>query len=173
MKIVSLLNCTTFNNRSCANVIRNHMRSTLLILCLIADEQLFAQDTTVTWLFNIDTSAYAIYFDKKQIPQELYSVIGIESTKDIANPGRAYQRGCEGNGVLPRQRLNWIASDTSNHWIISVSYGGRASGTKFYFIDKDSGRLNSNILYFKRYQAEKLTLDAIIPLLQSRQFLRG
>lgn len=149
------------------------MRVVLFLFFLFVGDQMFSQDTTATWLFNIDTSAYTVHFDKKQIPKELYAIIGIESTKDIANPGKSYQRGCVSNGVLPRKRLNWIASDSSNHWIISVSYGGRASGTKFYFVDKDNGKLNCNVLYFNRWRAEELTLGGLIPLLQSRQFVRG
>ena len=151
----------------------NCTRTILFLLCLIAGEQLFAQDTTVTWLNNIDTSAFTISYDKKRIPEELYPAIGIKSLRDIANPGKRYRRGCVGGARLPNKRLNWMASDKNNHWILSVSYGGYACGTKFYFIDKDSGQLNTNIMYFTCREPGKLTLGKLIPELNAKRFIRG
>lgn len=149
------------------------INTSFLVLCLTASQQLFSQDTTSTWMFSIDTAAFTTFFDKNEIPKELYYSIGIESKREIANPHMPYQKGCVGNGTLPRKRLNWIAQDTSNHWVLSISYGGIGSGSQFYFFDKDSGKLNANVFYLQGINPEDYSLQVVLSKLKSKQFIRG
>ncbi len=103
----------------------------------------FSQDTTVTWINNIDTNAYKVCFKKRCIPKEFYSIINIKKSTDIANANKDYQTGCVGHG-LPLHRLNWLAKDKNNHWVLSISNGGLVQETCYFFIDKEKGKININ-----------------------------
>lgn len=149
------------------------IKTTILALCLFAGRYLLSQDTTTTWMFHIDTSAFTVRYDKGFIPAELYAAIGIENTRDIANPHMPFRKGCTGTGTIPHKRLNWIAQDTSNHWILSISYGGKSSGTQFYFIDKDSGKINTNVFYLQGINQEDYSLSTVLTKLKSQQYKRG
>lgn len=149
------------------------MRTIFLILFLLTIEFSFSQDTTVTWLNNIDTSSFQIFYKKKNIPVYFYSIIGIKNKKDIASSNKSYQTGCVGRHGLPRKRLNWLAQDNNNHWVLSVSYGGFAHGTKYFFINKDNGKLNVNCFhFFGTPNYNDLTFGATIYRLKARQFRR-
>lgn len=148
------------------------MRTLIFILTFLAGQSLFSQDTTTTWMFSIDTSAFTVRYDKGFIPAELYSAIGIQSTRDIANPHMPYHKGCTGTGTMPHKRLNWIAQDSSNHWILCISYGGKASGTQFYFIDKHTGEINSNVFYLHGINPEDYSLSTVLTKLKSGQYKR-
>lgn len=139
---------------------------------LVLAKQLIAQDTSVTWIHHVNPSAFTVHYDKKSIPQELFSILGIQSVADIANPGRRYQKGCIAYRNLPHKRLNWIATDSSNHWIVSVSHGGRGSGTLFYFIDKEKGDLNTSRFTVQVAGAEKLHLTKVVEEIKARRYWR-
>jgi|ERR1041385_2098482 hypothetical protein len=145
----------------------------ILGLFLFTVDEVNAQDTTVVWLNNIDTSGYTIQYNKKYIPEEFYSIIGIEKPKEIANANKRFNKGCTDSGIFPHKRLNWIASDNHNHWILSISYGGYASGTKYYFIDKEKEKPNTNIFYFTGSNNGNLTFGETTLKLATKQFIRG
>jgi hypothetical protein len=69
---------------------------------------------------------------------------------EIANPGEKYVSGCVGPSDIPHNRLNWVAKDKNNHTVVSISVGGKAHRTKFFYIDKDKGMYNINELCFGR-----------------------
>ena len=119
------------------------MKTKLLILFLLTTKFLFSQDTTVTWINNIDTNSFKVCFKKRCIPKEFYSIINVDNSKDIANAKKKYQTGCVGHG-LPHHRLNWLAKDKNNHWVLSISYGGLHNRTDYFFIDKEKGKININ-----------------------------
>jgi hypothetical protein len=148
------------------------MKTFFALLFFLTANQLFAQDTTVAWINNIDTSVYTIKYNKKDIPTEFYSIIGIEKQNEIASANELYQKGCTGSGLLPRKRLNWIANDNHNHWVLSISYGGRANGTEYYFIDKEKEKPNSNCFYFYGSNAMNLTFGETTLRMAAKQFLR-
>lgn len=148
------------------------MRKLFIVLFLITGKFLSGQDTTVTWMYDPDPATFTIHYDKKYIPEEFFSILGIESASDIANPGKPYQKGCTSVRDLPHKRLNWIASDSSEHWVLSISYGGRASGTMFYFIDKEKGALNSNQFYLQAVNPEKLTLAGSFAEIKAKRYWR-
>jgi hypothetical protein len=149
------------------------MRTLFLSLLLIAGLRLLAQDTSSTWLDSIDSAAFSATYDKRNIPEELFSVIHIESLKDIANPGKPYRTGCVSYGTLPSKRLNWIASDNHAHWVISISSGGRGHSTSFYFIDREKGEITCQVLYFQVPDPAKLTLPLLIPELKAGRYMKG
>lgn len=107
----------------------------------------FPQDTTVTWIKNIDTSSFKMFYSKSNIPKEFYKFIGIDNKKDMANPTDKWTPSCIGK---QHHRLNWIARDKNNHWVISVTYGGKGVWTNYHYFDKENGKLNINELIFNR-----------------------
>ncbi|MCW3084070.1 MAG: hypothetical protein JWP12_1436 [Bacteroidetes bacterium] len=148
------------------------MKAFFLIIFLFTIQLLYSQDTTVTWLNNIDTTAFQLHYNKKAIPKELYPLIKIDKAKDIASADGLYQAGCVGSG-LPRRRLNWIAKDTNNHWVLSISHGGYSSGTEYYFIDRSKGTLNVNCFtFYGSTNFNDLSFGSTIPLLKARKFYR-
>lgn len=146
------------------------MRIFIFLFSLFTFNQLFSQDTTVTWIYKIDTS-YHIQYQVSDIPNEFYTIIGISDSTEIVNANKEYGVGCTGS--LPHKRLNWIAYDDKNHWILSVSYGGRGSGTDYYFLDKENGVINTNQLYFHGKNYDSLTLGLIAKNIKAKQFDRG
>ncbi len=148
------------------------MQRLFIVLFLVVGKFLLAQDTTVTWMYDLDPATFTIHYDKKDIPEEFFSILGVESASDIANPGKPYQKGCTSRRALPHKRLNWIASDSNNHWVLSISYGGRGSGTMFYFIDKETGKLNSNQFHLQKTMPEKLTLADSFKEIKAKRYWR-
>lgn len=110
--------------------------------------KLFAQDTTVVWLKNIDTTDYKIIYNKKAIPDVLLKYMQVDKLSQIANPGEEYVSGCVGPRDKPHKRLNWVAKDKNNHVVVSISVGGKAHRPRFFYIDKDKGKYNLNELMF-------------------------
>lgn len=155
-----------------SNQLLNPMRKLLFVLLLISGKFLLAQDTTVTWMYTIDPATFTVQYDKKNIPEEFFSILGVESVSDIANPGKPYQKRCTSVRDLPHKRLNWIASDSTNHWVLSISYGGRGSGTLFYFIDKENGKLNTNQFHLHAADPEKLNLAGLCAEIKAKRFWR-
>lgn len=147
------------------------MRTVFTIVILSFCARLVAQDTTVTWAHKADPSSFIVRYDRAYTPQEFFSILGVDSVTDIANPGKRYQKGCSSVIALPRKRLNWIASDSSNHWIISLSYGGIGTGTTFYFIDKEGGVLNTEQFHLHTREPEKLSLAEAMQEVKAKRYL--
>jgi hypothetical protein len=147
------------------------MRTLILTISLFVNIFLFSQNSTGNWINRIDTSLYTLRYRAIDIPIDFYTIIGINGLKEIANANDSFERGCTGS--LPHKRINWIANDSNNHWILSVSYGGRGSGTEYYFIDKVRSNLNVNQLYFYGPDSETLTLSLIAIRIRAKQFDRG
>ena len=118
------------------------IKTNITILFIAFTSLLFAQDTTVAWIKKIDSLSYKTFSDKKYIPREFYKVIGFDSITQVANPNDKWTPSCIGR---QHYRLNWIAKDKINHWILSISYGGKSSSTSYYLFDKEKGKLNSNV----------------------------
>lgn len=132
------------------------MKSVVLIVFLLISNFLFSQDTTVLWIRNIDTLAFKLSYDKQDIPKEFYKTIGISSTEQIANPSDNWTSSCM-NPI--HHKLEWIAKDKNNHWVISITYGGRASGINYYLFDMEKVKLNINeLLIYDKY----LTLGSLV-----------
>lgn len=123
------------------------MRVLILSIFLFVKMPLFSQDTTVTWIRNIDTSSYKISYRKSNIPKEFYKFIGINRKNEIVNPSKNWTPSCISR---KHYRLNWIAKDKNNHWVISVTYGGRGVFTTYQYFDKVNDKLNLNELDFGR-----------------------
>ena len=122
------------------------MRLFLIITLLLTSGLSFSQDTTVTWIKNIDASSFKMLYDKKDIPKEFYRVLDIKDLKRLANPKDKYSPGCT-NPI--RGQLKWIAKQ-KNRWVISVVYGGKGVSNCYYFLDKEKGNLNINEIKFQR-----------------------
>ena len=142
------------------------MRTVFIISFLMATQLLFSQD--MSWFHKIDTLSYEIFYDKKTIPQTFYSVIGIETRNDIVNPNGNFSKGCTGPGK--RIRFNWLAKDKNNHWVISISYGGIAYNTKYFFFDSEGEKMNCKGIYFTGYDAEELTFTRAISKIYSKEY---
>jgi len=121
------------------------MKNIFLLVFLFVNVQLLhaQQSITNSWLKNIDTSSYKVYYKKKFVSRKIISAIDMKKSW-IAEPDGKFSAGCTGSGK--RKRLNWVAKDKNGHVILSISYGGIASGISYYFIDSDSGNLNVNKL---------------------------
>jgi hypothetical protein len=145
------------------------MKRTLLLLLFgllvsLAHYTAWGQDTTVTWLRNIDTTTFKMLYNKRAIPKEVYQVIGMANKNDIANPADNWTPSCMAS---PHRGLNWIAKDKKNHLVISVTYGAKAVVTKYYYFDKEKGKLNVNELTFER---KRLTFVQTTRLIKTRDF---
>jgi len=149
------------------------VRYTLILLLFSCAA--WGQDTTVTWINNIDTNSFKLLYDKKEIPKEFYLILQMRTIKDIASANEPFQGGCTGGGKgWPSQHLNWLAVDKNNHWVLSVSHGGRGYWTDYYYFDKEKGQLNVNILMFKGNIGDSgFTFEQTIPKLKARQFYRN
>ena len=55
-----------------------------------------------------------------------------------------------------------IAKDNNKHWVLSISFGGNAHGTKYLFIDKEKGSININGFRFIGANRNDLSLNATI-----------
>lgn len=119
-----------------------------IILLTALTAKFFAQDTTVTWLQNIDTTAFKYYNNKKYIPKDFYKYIDIKSVKEIANPTEEYTAGCVVQKGIPQQKLNWLVKDKKNHIVMKISCGGKAHRVLYYYLDTDKKKLNVNQLFF-------------------------
>lgn len=149
----------------------NTWRTFLLITGLLTFGFSFAQDTSVTWINNIDTTTFKIFYSRKSIPKDFYKIIGISKRGDIVSAHKAYQKGCVNRGRASK-RLNWLAKDNNNHWVLSISYGGRASGTKYIYIDCNKDGLNINGFYFTGGHHNNYSLGQTITKLKEGQFYR-
>jgi hypothetical protein len=111
-------------------------------------------------------------FTKKAIPSDLLNYIQVDKLKEIANPNEKFTSGCVGSFGIPRIRVNWVAKDKKNHFVISISFGGKAHRTCFYYVDKDSKKTNINELYFgNRYHAlTSLTFGATTKIIKAKEF---
>jgi hypothetical protein len=83
---------------------------------------------------------------------------------DIAEPADNWTASCLSK---PHQGLNWIAKDKNNHIIISVTYGAKAVITRYFYFDKDSGKLNVNELEFNR---KRLSFQQTVSLIKAGEF---
>ena len=131
----------------------------IFIFLTVLTVDLFSQDTTTTWLRNIDTADFKVYFNKKAIPADLLKYIEVDNLKEIANPGKKYVAGCVGPHGAPHMRLNWVAKDKKNHFAVSISFGGKAHATRFYYIDHDNNKTNINELSFGHSFKEAINLS--------------
>ena len=131
--------------------------------------KIFAQDTTVVWLQNIDTTAFKFYNDKKYIPKDFYKYIDIKSSKEIANPTEEYTSGCVGREGIPRKKLNWLAKDKNNHIVMKISTGGKAHRVLYYYLDTDKKKLNINQLFFG-YQSRDYTFGMTSLKIKTNEF---
>jgi hypothetical protein len=120
----------------------------IFAILILLTTDLFSQDTTVTWLRNIDTTDFGMYFNKKTIPKDLLKYIEVDNLNEIANPGKEYSAGCVRQHGTPYKRLNWIAKDHKNHLVVSISHGGKFHRTCFYYLDRDNKKTNINELSF-------------------------
>lgn len=150
------------------------MRNLILILFVLINSYLFSQDTTVTWISNIDTSAFKIYYDKKYIPIEFYSIIRISNLKEIYNSGKRFKTGNPFVQDKLIRRFNWLAVDKSKHWVLSVTYKSRGYGTSYFYIDKEKKEyiiVNCfGFLGLPNYN--ELKFHETLERLKSRQFYR-
>ena len=121
------------------------MKNILLLVFLCVNVQLLhaQQSITNSWLKNIDTISYKVYYKKKFVSRKIIATIDMKKSW-IAEPNGRFRAGCTGKGKS--KRLNWVAKDKNGHIILSISHGGLASGISYYFIDSDSGSLNANKL---------------------------
>lgn len=142
------------------------MRALTIIILLLTSRISFSQDTNVTWIKNIDTYAFKLLYDKRDIPKEFYSVLSIEDLNTIANPSEEYSPGCT-NPI--RGQLNWIAKQKSR-WIISITYGGKGVCNRFFFFDKDNGELNINEMNFLGPKKSGTTIREVVTLIKSGQY---
>jgi len=140
------------------------MKISVLIISLLTTGLSFSQDSTVTWIKNIDTLSFKMLTGKKDIPKEFYKFVEIKSLKEIANPTDEWTPSCI---RTPHKKLHWIAKDKNNHWVLSVTTGGKGVFAGYYFFDKEKGKLNFNELNFrKRY----MTFGQTITCIKSGQF---
>lgn len=140
------------------------MRVLILTIFLFVKMPLFSQDTIVTWIRNIDTSSFKISYRKNNIPKEFYKYIGIYNKKEISNPRKNWSPSC----ILRKHyKLNWIAKDKSNHWVISVTYGGRYLGTTYHYFDREKSNLNINQMIFRK---RDLTFEQAVKIIKSGNF---
>ena len=142
------------------------MKICLITILLLTSRLSFSQDTTVAWIKNIDTSAFKLFYNKKQIPKEFYPVLNIEKIRKLANPSDNYSPGCT-NPI--RGQLHWIAKQ-NNRWVISVTYGGKAVHTRYFFLDKDKGTLNINELNFNLPRRGKTTFGKTVTAIKNGQY---
>ena len=141
----------------------------ILILATILPLSNFGQDTNVVWLRHIDTTSFKISYSKKIIPQDFYNYIGIKDLKGIANPNEECNLGCVSRKGVPNRQFNWAATDQKNHYIISVTTGGYMHRTMYYFLDRDSKKLNVNILNFE-HGSRNYTLEKAVTAIKNRDF---
>lgn len=142
------------------------MRMLILITFLLTGRLSFSQDSTVTWIKNIDSTAFKMFYNKKDIPKEFYRVLNIKDISKIANPTDKYSPGC----VNPiRGQFHWMAKQKSR-WVISVTYGGRAVSTRYYFLDKEKDSLNINEINFDVPKRGKTTFGQIVTTIKSGQY---
>ncbi|MGZ3862890.1 MAG: hypothetical protein ACXVPN_10800 [Bacteroidia bacterium] len=146
------------------------MRAIFLATCFVASVNLLSQDTTVAWLNNIDTATFKIYYKKGSIPKDFYTFVGIDNLSEIVSANKPYRKGCLGS--LPGQRLNWLAKDNRGHWVLSVSFGGRAPGTKYLYIDHEKNIYNINGFWFLDDDRNNLTLGGALRKIKSGQYMR-
>jgi hypothetical protein len=142
------------------------MRAVLIIIFLLTRGLSFSQDTTVTWIKNIDTSAFKVFYNKKDIPKEFYRVLNVKDIKKLANSTDKYSPGCR-NPI--RGQFHWMAIQ-KNRWVISVTYGGRGVTTCYYFLDKEKGTLNINKIIFDVPKRGKTTFGQIVATIKSGQY---
>ncbi|MFI5141542.1 MAG: hypothetical protein ACHQII_04215, partial [Bacteroidia bacterium] len=88
------------------------MKAIFLTIFFFVSKILFSQDTSATWLNNIDTTKFEIHYKKESIPKKFYKIVGIENLREIVSANKSYRQGCTGS--LPGQRLNWLAKDENN-----------------------------------------------------------
>jgi hypothetical protein len=120
------------------------MKTSLIIILLLLSRLSFSQDTTVTWIKNIDTSSFKIIYNKKSIPKEFYRILEIKKIEELANSTDKYTPSCKG---LIRGQFHWMARQ-KDYWVISVTYGGKTVGTRYLFLDKNESKLNINEINF-------------------------
>ena len=142
------------------------MKTLLLITFILTSGLSFSQDTTVTWIKNIDTTAFKLLYNKKDIPKEFCRVLNVKDINKLANPTDKYSPGC----INPiRGQLHWLAKH-KNKWVICVTYGGKGVYTKFFFLDKDKGTLNINELNFPEPKKSNTTFGEIVTTIKSGQY---
>lgn len=127
-----------------------------------------SQDTNVVWLKNIDTLSFKLQYNKKFIPNDLCKYLEITKS-EIANPNEPYRSGCLSQKGVPSTRLNWIAKDNQNHLVISVSIGGLAHRTLYFFLDKLPLLYNINEISFG-HDSRELSLGKVVTRIQSKLF---
>jgi len=142
------------------------MRTSFIIILLLTSGLSFSQDSTVTWIKNIDTSSFKMLYNKKDIPKEFYRVLNVKDINKLANPTDKYSPGCT-NPI--RGQLHWIAKQ-KNRWVICVTYGGKGVHTRFYFLDKEKGTLNINEINFPTPMRSDATFGQVVASIKSRQY---
>ena len=142
----------------------------LIFLILFISLNLFGQDTSSTWMFDINSSKFKLYHKTKYIPKEFYNIISVEDKNDIVDNDKNFKRNCIGPGIT--RKLNWLAKDKYKRCIISISYGGRVFQTIFYCFDFDSGKLNANGFYIRVENHDKISFPQFISLINERKLER-
>jgi hypothetical protein len=142
------------------------MKTLILITFILTSGLSFSQDTTVTWIKNIDTTAFKLLYNKKDIPKEFYRVLNVKDINKLANPTDKYSPGC----INPiRGQLHWLAKQ-KDKWVICVTYGGKGVYTKFFFLDKEKGTLNINELNFPEPKKSNTTFGQIVTTIKSGEY---
>jgi hypothetical protein len=114
------------------------MKIVLIIVLTLATKLLFSQDTSATWINKIEKLSFKVYHGKRHIRKEMFSSIGIERKIEIARRYGYFSKGCRG---LRHKRLNWLAKDKDDHYILSISNGGRFYGTRYFFMEYNKEKL--------------------------------
>ena len=100
------------------------------------------QDTTATWMYDINPDDFKVSYRIADIPKQFYDVMSICCKHDIVVKDEDFKSNCVGPGVT--RKLNWIAKSKNKRWVISISYGGKAYYVVNYFFDYDNDEMNVN-----------------------------
>jgi hypothetical protein len=111
------------------------MRKISVLLFLCGTIHLNAQIDSMLLFHSIDLASIKISEEKKDIPTEYYSYVGIKSTSEIANSIENWNAGCIKSDNLPNKKFHWIATDKNGNVFISISYGGVGVWTCCYAIN--------------------------------------
>jgi hypothetical protein len=142
------------------------MKASLILILILTCGLSYSQDTSVTWIKNFDTSSFKISYNKKDIPKEFYRVLSIKRINKLANSSDKYSPGCT-NPI--RGQFHWMAKE-KEHWVISVTYGGKGVDTRYFFLDKDKVTLNINEMNFNLPRRGKTTFGQIVTAIKGGRY---
>lgn len=134
------------------------MRTLVVLLVLGSTFIARGQDVFPKWMSFVNPEKYQLFYNKYDIPKEFLPYINYDYDH-IASAGEKYQVGCVNTKNLPSGRMNWLAKDDAKHWIMSISYGGRVSGTYYYYFSKENDQIWCARLMYNGIDSKNLTLD--------------